>query len=411
MGAWNTKPFGNDTACDWLYQLVSATDFTVLESAINRVLRSETPEDSDACEKAIAAAAVVAASRRNPIRGLPSEAKQWLKEHGLVASNSLVGTAVRAVGLIKERSELRELWWESPSFEKWQKQMESLLLDLRDLEKMPLPMRRPTPLSGRLSLPKLVEKVNPNEESPLRDKLRKKLEGIVDVNAPLNGTYFQTPLNLVAARGLIPEAKRLIERGALVNPELKDPLNGRTPLEEACARGHAEMAEVLLGFGAEIYFPRTFNVFLAKGKFGEKVFKLPRALYRAVESGDVATVKVLSRYGADLTDENSIREIRSCHAVHYETLLHGAVTSGNVQMLDHLVKHGLEVDAKDSCGDTPLKRAVLKRRLNLVHRFLELGADPNVEESEGALFDLIQDDDPAIALILRKWGAKSKGEK
>lgn len=50
MGTWSHESFGNDTACDWAYELEGITDLSVIESTIDRVLESEdeyleAPED------------------------------------------------------------------------------------------------------------------------------------------------------------------------------------------------------------------------------------------------------------------------------------------------------------------------------------------------------------------------------
>ena len=410
MGVWNTKPFDNDAACDWLAGLAQAADGSFLESTLKAA--SADRESADLGEAAIAAAAVILASRRDPLGRLPPEAKQWVSERGFVAANALIELAIRVIEQIASRSELRELWAESPSLAKWQKEIQSLLNNLRDALKCPAPARTPKSVSTRLPLPKLIEKINLDEETPLRDRLRRKLEAIADVNADVAGTYFQPPLSLVAAQGLIPEAKRLIERGARVNPELKDPLNGRTPLEEACAHGRSAMAEFLLQQGAQICFARELGVILPSGNLEKKVFTFPGALYRAVESGDVATVEVLVRHGADLRDDKARQERLICHAMFDETLLHRAVSGGSILMIDYLVKNGLALDAEDSAGETPLIHAVTKRRLDLVRRLLELGANPNARDHEGDTpVDLMDDPDSPMTALLRAHGGKSRNER
>jgi len=69
MGTWNTKPFGNDKASDWLWELEQAKDDSVIKAAFEA--------DADA-DETVAAAAVVAAARRQPIGALPPKAKAWV---------------------------------------------------------------------------------------------------------------------------------------------------------------------------------------------------------------------------------------------------------------------------------------------------------------------------------------------
>ena len=132
MGTWNVKPFGNDTAGDWLWKLEKAKD----ESVLNAALGANAEAD-----EAIAAAAVIEAARRQPIGKLPPKAKAWVSERGFVPSDALVERAIAAVEKIKTRSELRELWAESGSLTKWLKEMDSLLSGLREIQSLPPPLR------------------------------------------------------------------------------------------------------------------------------------------------------------------------------------------------------------------------------------------------------------------------------
>src|SRR5581483_1757491 len=201
MGTWNTKPFGNDTARDWLWTLEKARDESVIKEALGA--------EADG-EETIAAAAVVEAARRQPLGKLPTEARQWVSQHGFVPANALIKQALTAVEKVKHNSELRELWSESKSLAKWLEQVELLLAGLREVLSLPPPVRTPKAPAAPRQLHKLIEQANPDEESPLREKLREKLEAINDLDAPVAGTFFKTPLNLLVERGLLPEVQRLI---------------------------------------------------------------------------------------------------------------------------------------------------------------------------------------------------------
>lgn len=156
--------------------------------------------------------------------------------------------------------------------------MELLLAGLRKVQTSPPPARKPkAPAAPRL-LHKLIEVIRPDEESPLREKLRQKLEAINDLNQSLAGTFFMSPLNLVVEKGFLPEAKRLIERGAEINPELKRPDLMCPPLVQACAAGKLEIVELLLNAGATIY---------AKHDSIRQSGKYSRALSYAADSGEV----------------------------------------------------------------------------------------------------------------------------
>ena len=66
------------------------------------------------------------------------------------------------------------------------------------------------------------------------------------------------------------------------------------------------------------------------------------------------------------------------------TLLHHAAESGSWGCVDALIGHGADVNAVDNTGETPLHRAMSRRRLEASKVLLEAGADPNIKNFHGA---------------------------
>ena len=60
MGAWDADPFGNDTACDWVYKLENVDDLSLISDTIRKIhdIGSEYLEVPEA-EEALAAADVI----------------------------------------------------------------------------------------------------------------------------------------------------------------------------------------------------------------------------------------------------------------------------------------------------------------------------------------------------------------
>ena len=384
MGTWSTKPFGNDTASDWLWELEESKDESVIKAAL------EAEADGD---ETIAAAAVVEAARRQPVGKLPPKAKAWVSEHGFVPSNELVEQAIAAVEKIKAGSELRELWEESSSLKQWLKQMDLLLAGLREVQSLPPPVRKPkAPPAPRL-LHKMIEKVNPDEESPLRERLRKKLEALTDLDAPIAAELDKTVLDLLAGRGLIPEVQRLVERGAKMNPvRLANPrICNWTPLGEACLNGRSEMVEWLLAHGAQIQVKREPVVLADGSKFEPKIFHIPYALYGAVKSGDIATIEVLVRHGVRIAPDDLEKEFLEKefgrYQIWHDTLLHKAVEANHPHVIEFLVKNGFNLEAKGVLGLTSLNKAANQHpestRIKVMEKLLSLGANPNTKDNDG----------------------------
>ena len=119
MGAWGHGPFENDDAGDWVWELEESEDFSVVQAALETVTRPgidyiEAPD----CSVAVAAAEVVAASLGRPAPSLPEEATAWVADRG-APPKQLVALAKQALAAIKSKSELRDLWEESESFDEW----------------------------------------------------------------------------------------------------------------------------------------------------------------------------------------------------------------------------------------------------------------------------------------------------
>jgi hypothetical protein len=128
MGTWSHESFGNDTACDWAYELEGITDLSVIESTIDRVLESEDEylEAPDA-EEAIAAIEVIAKLLGNGTQSdsYTERADAWVKENNLRPSAELIQKARNAISkILSENSELAELWEES---EEWKPEISKLL--------------------------------------------------------------------------------------------------------------------------------------------------------------------------------------------------------------------------------------------------------------------------------------------
>lgn len=85
---------------------------------------------------------------------------------------------------------------------------------------------------------------------------------------------------------------------------------------------------------------------------------------RASEGADV--VRALVKSGANV---NANGGVKRC------TALHMAARRGNVGIAEALLDCGAEIDARDSLGETPLRRSVNLDQLRVASLLLERGAD------------------------------------
>jgi hypothetical protein len=130
MGAWNCDPFGNDTACDWKYDLEQTDGISFISETIEKIhaAGSDYLEAPDA-EEAVAAADTLARLRgKFYVRSSYTESLDtWVANHPITPPEELLDLAVRAIDrILKEPSELLELWGESEEFGKWKKHLTDL---------------------------------------------------------------------------------------------------------------------------------------------------------------------------------------------------------------------------------------------------------------------------------------------
>ena len=130
MGAWSHEPFGNDSACDWAYELEGKSDFSVIEASLRQVLdNGDEYLDADLASEAVAAAEVLAKSRE---QGTQSDSyteavDNWLAQVDGPPPPGLFDLASRALArVLAPDSELRELWEDSDDFAAWESSITAL---------------------------------------------------------------------------------------------------------------------------------------------------------------------------------------------------------------------------------------------------------------------------------------------
>ena len=141
-----------------------------------------------------------------------------------------------------------------------------------------------------------------------------------DVNA--KGVDEWTPLHWAARKGREGVTELLITKGAVVNSKAND---GKTPLDWAIQKSRTETADILRKHG---------------GKTAEEL----EEIFHVIEDGDLEAVNKAISDGFDFN--NAIYE--------GQTPLHMAVDWGHKKIVELLLVNGVDVNAKDEFGDTPL---------------------------------------------------------
>lgn len=125
MGTWSCESFGNDSACDWAYDLEEGPrDFSFVEKTLSRAMAQDPADiDADTAVEAIAAAETLAKALGRGTRtdAYTERVDRWVAALTVRPDESLIATARHALSkIVAPGSELRELWEESDEFEEWQ---------------------------------------------------------------------------------------------------------------------------------------------------------------------------------------------------------------------------------------------------------------------------------------------------
>ena len=167
----------------------------------------------------------------------------------------------------------------------------------------------------------------------------------VDVNAKnINGW---TSLHLAAINGHNEVAELLIFKGANVNAQSEDK---KTALHTAAYWGQKEVAELLIGKGADVNTKHDGGMTLLDFA----------VIYNQTEIADL-----LRKYGGG-------------HGT-----IHGAVSGGDIEAVGEFLDAGVDVDAKNDRGNTPLYAALLSMHKEVSELLVAKGADVNIKQENG----------------------------
>jgi ankyrin repeat protein len=210
------------------------------------------------------------------------------------------------------------------------------------------------------------------------DKVKSLLDKGADVEAKDKDE--QTPLIYSSRLRNIEITKILLNHGVDVNARDHD---GQTALMHASWNGNVNIVELLLKYGSDVNIKANglglTSLHLASGKGYSQIVDLllingadvnarltngETAIISASSKGYTDVVRKLLNYGADLEIEK-----------HSKTALAYSVSNNNLDTVQLLLAHNINVDHKDESGQTPLIRAAYRGYTEIVSILLIQGAD------------------------------------
>ena len=180
-------------------------------------------------------------------------------------------------------------------------------------------------------------------------------------------------LRFVAEKGYLNRAKKLIERGADVNE--KDN-NGYQILHYAVLSDNPKMIELLVDHGADVNAKANngwtvLHSAVLNGNV-EAIHAKTRVIFTTTPvikgegiylKGNLEVVQWLVEHGADVNAKDN----DGC------TVLHSAVENGNLDVINYLVKHGADINAKDYYGRSILHYTASRVKMNNLLLYTSLG--------------------------------------
>jgi hemoglobin len=146
-------------------------------------------------------------------------------------------------------------------------------------------------------------------------------------------------------------------------PLQKERYSGRTLLHAAAAAGNLPIVELLLKLGSE---PDTVDA--------GRHTPLYAVANECTANSGAAIVRMLVRAGGNVDAQDGVKHC---------TALHMAARRGNVAIAEALLDCGAHIEAKDSNGDTALRRAVNCHKTEVAALLLSRGADLQSKGSKG----------------------------
>jgi ankyrin repeat protein len=137
---------------------------------------------------------------------------------------------------------------------------------------------------------------------------------------------------------------------------------GRTLLHEASAQGNPTLVKLLLDVGAD---PNDLD--------GGGHTPLYSVANECSNSGAGTVVRALAARGANVNADDGVKRC---------TALHMAARRGNVAAAEALLDWGADIEARDSLGETPLRRAVNCGKIEVASLLLNRGADVHSKGSK-----------------------------
>mgnify|MGYP006146848881 CR=1 FL=1 len=134
MSAWGISNFENDSALNWIENLIEQADGSSIDGAIKSFVTSFDSEETSLieCSKFLAVAEVLAGLLGSPSEDFPDELTDWVETKYIKIEQDIIDKAKEGVALIIKDSEAKEMYLGSGYQKSWDETQNGLLKRLSE---------------------------------------------------------------------------------------------------------------------------------------------------------------------------------------------------------------------------------------------------------------------------------------
>lgn len=134
MSAWGISNFENDSALDWVSNIIEQNKVSSLSSTINKFIANFSIEETTLikCSVFLAVAETIAGLVGNPAEDFPDELKDWSETKYIRIEQITMDNAIKGIDMILKDSEAREMFLDSGYYASWEKSQKDLIKRLAE---------------------------------------------------------------------------------------------------------------------------------------------------------------------------------------------------------------------------------------------------------------------------------------
>lgn len=129
MSAWGISNFENDSALDWIDDIIQKKEVSDFKTQIETFLKNFSSENTSLieCAEFLALAETIAGLVGNPSEDFPEELKDWIENKYIKIEQTTIDACKKGVTLVMTDSEAKEMYLDSGYFKSWEKAQKSLV--------------------------------------------------------------------------------------------------------------------------------------------------------------------------------------------------------------------------------------------------------------------------------------------